>query len=66
MQRRPVLPRIRRQPSHHRPARKSAIVTIKRKSRFGDTPDLSPDELNRRPDAADALCELVRQSTQGK
>jgi len=42
-------------------ARKSAIVTIKRKSR---APDLSPEELQRRADAADALWhELVRRST---
>jgi len=47
--------------------RKSAIVTIKRKSRFGDAPDLSPEELKRRADAADALWrELVRRSTDGK
>jgi len=48
-------------------ARKSAIVTIRRKSRFGDTLDLSPDELKRRADAADALWrELVRRNTEGK
>jgi hypothetical protein len=28
--------------------RKSAIVTIKRKSRFGDAPDLTPEEHQRR------------------
>ena len=45
-------------------ARKSAIVTIKRKSR---APDLSPEELQRRADAADALWrELVRRNTEGK
>ena len=41
--------------------RKSAIVTIKRKSRFGDAPDMTPEEHQRRGDAADALFrELVR------
>jgi hypothetical protein len=34
--------------------RKSAIVTIKRKSRFGDAPDLTPEEHQRRGDV-DAL-----------
>jgi hypothetical protein len=53
-------------PPHHSasPAnddQKSAIVTIKRKSRFGDAPDLTPEELQRRGEAADALWrELVR------
>jgi hypothetical protein len=43
---------------------KSAIVTIKRKSRFGDAPDLTPEELQRRGEAADALWrELVRRAT---
>jgi hypothetical protein len=32
--------------------RKSAIVTVKRKSRFGDAPDLTPEELQRRGEAA--------------
>jgi hypothetical protein len=41
--------------------RKLAIVTIKRKSRLGDAPDLTPEELQRRGEAADALWrELVR------
>ena len=35
--------------------RKSAIVTIKRKSRFGDAPDLTPEEHQRRGEAADAM-----------
>jgi hypothetical protein len=44
--------------------RKSAIVTVKRKSRFGDAPDLTPEEYQRRGDAADALWrELVRRAT---
>ena len=47
-------------PPHHSasPAnddRKSAIVTIKRKSRFGDAPDLTPEEHQRRGEAADAM-----------
>ena len=56
-------------PPHHSasPAnddRKSAIVTIKRKSRFGDAPDLTPEEHQRRGEAADALWrELVRRAT---
>jgi len=43
--------------------RKSAIVTIKRKSgRFGDVPDMTPEEHKRRGDAADALFrEMKRQ-----
>jgi hypothetical protein len=44
--------------------RKPAIVTIKRKSRFGDAPDMTPEEHQRRGDAADALWrELVRRAT---
>src|SRR5689334_10878493 len=36
-------------------SRKSAIVTIRRKpGRFGDAPDLTQKEINRRRDAADA------------
>jgi hypothetical protein len=35
--------------------RKPAIVTIKRKSRFGDAPDLTPEEHRRRSEAADAM-----------
>src|SRR5215469_15495991 len=34
--------------------RKPAIVTLRRKSRFGDVPELAPDEVRRRADAADA------------
>ena len=34
---------------------KAAIVTIRRKSRFGDAPDLTPEELQRRGEAADAM-----------
>ena len=45
-------------------ATKPSIVTIKRKSRFGDAPDLTPEEYQRRGDAADALWrELVRRAT---
>jgi hypothetical protein len=35
--------------------RKPAIVTIRRKSRFGDAPDMTPEEHRRRGDAADSL-----------
>jgi hypothetical protein len=35
--------------------RKPAIVTIKRKSRFGDAPDLTPEEHQRRGEAASAM-----------
>ena len=44
--------------------RKSAIVTArKRRSRFGDAPDLTPEEHRRRGDAADALFrEIVRRA----
>jgi hypothetical protein len=56
-------------PSHHSasPAnddRKPAIVTIKRKSRFGDAPELTPEEHQRRGEAADAMWRgLVDQAT---
>jgi hypothetical protein len=44
--------------------RKPAIVTIKRKSRFGDAPEMTPEEHQRRGEAADALRrELVRRAT---
>jgi hypothetical protein len=36
-------------------ARKSAIVTSRRRSRVGEAPDLTPKELQRRRDAADAI-----------
>ena len=35
--------------------KQSAIVTIRRKSRFGDVPELAPEEVRRRADAADAM-----------
>jgi hypothetical protein len=44
--------------------RKSAIVTAKnpRRSRFGEVPDMTPEEHRRRGDAADALFrEMKRQ-----
>jgi hypothetical protein len=48
-------------------ASKSAIVTSRRRSRFGDAPDLTPEELQRRRDAADAMFkELVRRATGGE
>ncbi len=42
--------------------RKSAIITIKRKpsGRFGDAPDLTPEEVQRRGDAADALWREIK------
>ena len=42
--------------------RKPAIVTVKRRrGRFGDAPDLTPEEHRRRGDAADTLFrEVVR------
>ena len=36
-------------------ASKSAIVTSRRRSRYGEAPDLTPEELQRRRDAADAM-----------
>ena len=44
---------------------KSAIVTVRRRGKqFGDAPDLTPEEHQRRGDAADALWrELVRRAT---
>ena len=35
--------------------RKSAIVTIRRRSRFGYVEDLTEEEANRRADAANAM-----------
>ena len=50
--------------------RKSAIVTAKkprRGSRFGDVPDMTPEEHKRRGDAADALFrEMKRQIAASK
>jgi hypothetical protein len=47
--------------------RKPVIVTVKRRSsRFGDVPDMTPEEHRQRGDAADALfreIEIVRQAT---
>jgi hypothetical protein len=46
--------------------RKPAIVTAKRRrrSRFGDVPDMTPEEHQRRGDAADTLFrEIVRRAT---
>jgi hypothetical protein len=36
-------------------ASKSTIVTSRRRSRFGEATDLTPEELQRRRDAADAI-----------
>jgi hypothetical protein len=46
--------------------RKPAIVAVKRRpGRFGDAPDLTPEEHRQRGDAADALFrEIVRQATE--
>ena len=48
--------------------RHSSIVTVRRpRGRFGDAPDLTPDELQRRRDTADALFEeLERRATGGE
>ena len=35
--------------------RKPAIVTIRRKSRYSDVPELAPEEVRRRADAADQM-----------
>ena len=45
---------------------RSAIVTVKRRSsRFGDVPDMTPEEHRRRGDAAEALFrEMVRRATE--
>jgi hypothetical protein len=44
--------------------RKSAIVTARRRGRFGDAPDMTPEEHQRRGAVADALWrELVRRAT---
>ena len=45
--------------------KKSAIVTAKRRpGRFGDVPDMTPEEHQRRGEAADALFrEIVRRAT---
>ena len=53
-------------PLHHRWDRKSAIVTAKRRpGRFGDVPDMTLEEHQRRGDAADALFrEIVRRATE--
>jgi hypothetical protein len=32
-----------------------AVVTIRRRSQFGEAPDLTPEEIQRRRDAADAM-----------
>ena len=55
--------------THPAPAnddRKSAIVTVKRRSsRFGDVPDMTLEEHQRRGEAADALFrEIVRRATE--
>jgi hypothetical protein len=39
----------------HEPERKSAIVTVSRRSRVGTVLGLTPEELKRRGDAADAI-----------
>jgi len=52
-------------PPHANEERKSAIVTIRRKpGRFGNAPDMTPEEHKRRGDAADELFrEIVRRAT---
>ena len=50
---------------HDNDVAKSAIVPVRRRGkRFGDAPDLTPEEHQRRGEAADALWrELVRRAT---
>ena len=48
-------------------AAKSAIVTAKRRpGRFGDAPDMTPEEHQRRGNAADALFREIVRRTSGK
>ena len=39
--------------------RKPGIVTIRRKSRFGEVPDMTPEEHQRRGEAADELFRAI-------
>ncbi len=56
-----------RSPAPANAAPGSAIVTARRSGRFGDAPDLTPEEHKRRGDAADALWrELVRRVRQDR
>ena len=56
----------RRTPAPANDDRKPAIVTAKRRpGRFGDVPDMTLEEHQRRGDAADALFrEIVRRATE--
>jgi hypothetical protein len=47
-------------------ASKSAIVTSRRRSRFGEAPDLTPEELQRRRDAADAIMQDFKRQIAAK
>jgi hypothetical protein len=47
-------------------ARKSAIVTSRRRSRLGEAPDLTEEELQRRRDAADAIMQDFKRQIAAK
>jgi hypothetical protein len=56
----------RQREAEHLPAaeKKPAIVTARRRGQTADAPDITPEEFQRRADAADALwVELVRRAT---
>jgi hypothetical protein len=62
----PVILLGQQAPAEARPQR-SAIVEPNRTSVFGNAPDMTEEELQRRGDAADALFrELVRRATVGE
>jgi hypothetical protein len=46
--------------------RKSAIVTVRRHSRFGPAEDLAPDEVRRRADAAEAVMQDFKRQIAAK
>jgi hypothetical protein len=46
--------------------RKSAIVTVRRPSRFGTAEDLTPEERNRRADLADTMMQDFKRKVASK
>jgi hypothetical protein len=47
-------------------ARRSAIVTSRRRSRFGEAPDLTPEEIQQCRDAADAIMQDFKRQLAAK
>src|SRR5262249_27245362 len=60
------IPQVERPPANDDRMPKSSIVTNRRRSRFGEAPDLTPEELQRRRDSADAMMQDFKRQIAAK